>query len=181
MLLVAVEGGEGEPTRVCFSVRSCCFGPTGTSFCFALFFKPLTHAPHRTPPFEAHGAPTAPPRNEGCRFSPALPVFGGGEGLVAPHVKLERASALAVSYGWRAEASAGRPCGKARVQASISSPTHVCPERLCYNPPPTNRLLPAVGLSQDKKADMEEDKLSEIHPAYKTYKDEVSKFVPTLY
>lgn len=34
---------------------------------------------------------------------------------------------------------------------------------------------------QDRKASLEEEKLADIHPAYKTYKEEVSKFVPTLY
>ncbi|CAM9632042.1 unnamed protein product [Pylaiella littoralis] len=38
-----------------------------------------------------------------------------------------------------------------------------------------------LGYVLDRKATMEEDKLTEIHPAYKTYKEEVSKFVPTLY
>lgn len=38
-----------------------------------------------------------------------------------------------------------------------------------------------LGYVLDRKANMEEAKLSEIHPAYKTYKEEVSKFVPTLY
>ncbi|CAB1114621.1 unnamed protein product [Ectocarpus sp. CCAP 1310/34] len=38
-----------------------------------------------------------------------------------------------------------------------------------------------LGYVLDRKADMEEEKLVAVHPAYKTYKEEVSKFVPTLY
>ncbi|CAN0233078.1 unnamed protein product [Ectocarpus sp. 8 AP-2014] len=38
-----------------------------------------------------------------------------------------------------------------------------------------------LGYVLDRKADMEEEKLAAVHPAYKTYKEEVSKFVPTLY
>eukprot|EP00752_Nemacystus_decipiens_P007016 g6294.t1 len=38
-----------------------------------------------------------------------------------------------------------------------------------------------LGYVLDRKADLEEDQLAAIHPAYKTYKEEVSKFVPTLY
>lgn len=47
---------------------------------------------------------------------------------------------------------------------------------------PTESLICVPFLPpQDRKADLEEEKLSDIHPAYKTYKEEVSKFVPTLY
>lgn len=45
----------------------------------------------------------------------------------------------------------------------------------------TPRALHVCVNPQDRKADMEEEKLVAVHPAYKTYKEEVSKFVPTLY
>ncbi|CAN0201158.1 unnamed protein product [Scytosiphon promiscuus] len=38
-----------------------------------------------------------------------------------------------------------------------------------------------LGYVLDRKAGLEEEKLVAVHPAYKTYKEEVSKFVPTLY
>lgn len=38
-----------------------------------------------------------------------------------------------------------------------------------------------LGYVLDRKASFEEEKLSGIHPAYKTYKEEVSKFLPTIY
>lgn len=34
---------------------------------------------------------------------------------------------------------------------------------------------------QDRKATLEEEKLAAVHPAYKTYKEEVSKFLPSVY
>lgn len=40
---------------------------------------------------------------------------------------------------------------------------------------------PAPSCWQDRMATLEEEKLSEVHPAYKTYKEEVSKFLPTIY
>ncbi|CAM9375811.1 unnamed protein product [Ascophyllum nodosum] len=42
-------------------------------------------------------------------------------------------------------------------------------------------LLGYVLVSGDREADLEEEKLMDIHPAYKTYKEEVSKFLPSVY
>ncbi|CAM9981477.1 unnamed protein product [Discosporangium mesarthrocarpum] len=38
-----------------------------------------------------------------------------------------------------------------------------------------------LGYVLDRKASMEEEKLEKVHPAYNTYKEEVSKFFPKIY